>query len=76
MIHHPDRQDETFPFSVLERVCLEFEGAWKSGQTPRIEDYLGEAEGRERSRLLRELLHLELEYPSRRQTLLRPNLGC
>ena len=56
------------PVPALERIdraCLEFEGAWKAGQAPRIEEYLGQAEGAERSQLLRELLLLELDYRSR-----------
>src|SRR5262249_51703490 len=46
----------------VDRVCDRFEGAWQAGQRPRIEDYLGEVSEPERSRLLRELLALELAY--------------
>ena len=56
---------ETLPTDVLERVnktCDDFEQALKRGDFPRIEDYLGEAAGEERKHLLRELLHLELDY--------------
>ena len=45
----------------INRVCLEFEAAWKKGESPRIEDHLGDARGDERSKLLEELLLLELE---------------
>jgi len=58
-------QDPSLPVPVLERidrVCLEFEAAWKAGQAPKMEDYLGEAGGVERDRLLRELPLLELDY--------------
>ena len=49
----------------IEKVCLRFEAAWKQGDKPRIEDYLGAAQGSERSELLRELLLLDLDYRSR-----------
>jgi hypothetical protein len=42
--------------SLLQRVdelCDRFEAAWKAGQRPRIEDYLGAATEPERSLLLR-----------------------
>jgi len=48
----------------IERVCVEFEAAWKSGPSPRIEDYFGNWQGQERSELLRELLLLDLDYRS------------
>ncbi len=51
--------------SVLRRVaavCNHFEDAWKAGQRPRIEDYLGAAPEPDRPALLRELLALELAY--------------
>ena len=60
-----DAKDESLPLTVAERidrVCLDFEAAWKAGRTPRIEDYLGDAQGAERRGLLRELLLLELDY--------------
>jgi hypothetical protein len=55
--------------SLLQRVdeiCDRFEDAWKTGQRPGIEDYLGDAPQQERAALLRELLSLELAY--RRQS--------
>ena len=36
-----------------DRVCLELEAVWRAGQAPRIEDYLGEAQGAERNQLPR-----------------------
>ena len=45
----------------IDRVCDQFEAAWRAGQRPRIEDHLVEAVGPERSALLRELLLAELE---------------
>ena len=59
----------------MERICDRFEAAWKAGQQPRIEDYLGEMPEPERPDLFRELLALELAYrdglaagPRRRNT--------
>ena len=46
----------------LERVCDRFEDAWRAGQRPRFEDYLGDMPEPGRSALLRELLLLELAY--------------
>ena len=60
--------DASLPLAILERidqVCLQFEAAWKRGEPIRIEQYLGENRGTERSRLLRELLALELDYRTR-----------
>jgi WD40 repeat protein/serine/threonine protein kinase len=49
----------------IDRVCLEFEAAWKSGQRPQIEPHLRAIPAEERRALLRELLFLDLEYRSR-----------
>src|SRR5690242_1400472 len=46
----------------IEEACNRFEAAWRGGDRPRIEAYLGEAPEPGRSVLLRELLALELEY--------------
>jgi hypothetical protein len=46
----------------VDEVCDRFEDAWKAGQRPRIEDYLGTTPEPERSKLLEELLHVELAY--------------
>jgi tetratricopeptide (TPR) repeat protein/tRNA A-37 threonylcarbamoyl transferase component Bud32 len=45
-----------------DQVCLLFEAAWKTGQRPRIEDYLREMPEPGRSALLRELIPLEADY--------------
>ena len=42
-------------------VADRFERAWNAGQKPKIEDYLAEAEGTRRTRLLEELLRIERE---------------
>ena len=46
----------------IDSVCDRFEAAWKTGQRPRIEDYLGEMAESERSLLVRELILLEVHY--------------
>jgi serine/threonine-protein kinase len=56
---------DSLSLSVLQRrdeVCDRFEDAWKAGQRPRIEDYLGAVPEPERSKLLEELLQVELAY--------------
>lgn len=49
----------------VDRICLAFEEAWKSGTRPRVEAYLGDTPEPERSALLEELLLLELDYRCR-----------
>lgn len=65
MTDEVDSDEMSLPLPALERiegVCLQFEAAWKKGERPRIEDYLGDKQGAERSDLLRELLALDLDY--------------
>jgi WD40 repeat protein/tRNA A-37 threonylcarbamoyl transferase component Bud32 len=55
----------TLPLDVerrLDQVCDRFEGAWKHGERPRIEDILAATPEAERSALLRELIPLEIAY--------------
>jgi superkiller protein 3 len=59
-----DSQDEGLPLEVMRRIdraCDDFEAEWRAGRRPRLEEYLGETSGRERSVLLGELLRLEIE---------------
>jgi Tol biopolymer transport system component len=49
----------------MERIFDRFEDAWKAGQRPRCEEFLGEAREPGRSTLLRELLVLELAHRRR-----------
>lgn len=44
----------------VHRVADLFEAAWKSGEPPRIEDYLGDCGEPQRSSLLQRLLELDL----------------
>jgi serine/threonine protein kinase len=46
----------------VNAACEPFEQAWKAGQRPRIEDYLGDTPQSERSALLRELIALDIYY--------------
>ena len=55
---------------ALERACDQFETQWQSPARPSIEDYLNDAVGPPRARLLRELIALDLTY--RRHTGERP----
>ena len=60
-----DPERPTLSVEALERinrVCLKFEAALKNEQSPRIEDYLDDARDDERSKLLEELLLLDVEY--------------
>ena len=45
----------------VNRLCDAFESAWRSGRSPRIESYLGDAPESDRTELLVELLAVELE---------------
>jgi serine/threonine protein kinase/formylglycine-generating enzyme required for sulfatase activity len=68
MSDQPHTSGASLSPSRRERVdgpCDHFENAWKAGQRPRIEDYLGDAPESERCKLLEELLHVELAYRRR-----------
>src|SRR5262245_21013807 len=60
---HPEAASLT-PEAVrrIDQACDQFEAAWQAGERPRIEEYLGNAAGPERSALLRQLLLLEWDY--------------
>ncbi len=64
-----DDQGDSLPLTVamrIDQVCMEFEAAWQSGPAPRLEDFLGTAEGPELEELLRQLLRLDLELHGHR----------
>src|SRR5262249_9596514 len=46
----------------IDAVCQRFEEVWKWNLRPRLEDFLGQGQGREQLALLCELLRLELHY--------------
>jgi tRNA A-37 threonylcarbamoyl transferase component Bud32 len=57
--------EPALPLAVERRlnvVCNRFEMAWKAGQRPRIEDYLGDAPEPERAVLLHELIAVDIHY--------------
>jgi hypothetical protein len=44
----PSASDHDLPLGALERIdriCIEFEAAWKAGDGPRIEAFLGAGPG-------------------------------
>jgi serine/threonine-protein kinase len=51
--------------SQIDAICDRFEGAWKAGQRPSLEQHLGELPAAERAALLQELLKLDLYYRRR-----------
>jgi len=66
MSHGADDPSLSLPtLERIDRICLDFESAWKEGNQPRIEDFLEGTVGSERDQLLRELLLLDLDYRTR-----------
>ena len=63
----------TADWSWLNAAAERFEGAWKEGRRPRIEDFLAEAEAPRRAAVLAELLRVECEL--RRQSGEEPKSG-
>ena len=65
MSEDDDRFRTTLPLEDLERIegaCRGFKDALRAQRRPRIEDFLAGEQGPARSRLLQELLDLELDY--------------
>ncbi len=65
----PESTELPLPLSVLDeidQICDRFEGAWRRGEAPRMEDYLGEVAEPDRPALLRELLAADLNARRRR----------
>jgi eukaryotic-like serine/threonine-protein kinase len=60
--HNRDRMLPAATAQAIDAVCEQFERAWKSAQSPRIEDYLAEAPETLRADLFRELLALDVDY--------------
>lgn len=50
---------------VIDRICTQFEQAWKTGQRPHIEEYLPDSDDSAADVLLRELLLLEIFHRRR-----------
>ncbi|TWU05281.1 Serine/threonine-protein kinase PknB [Symmachiella macrocystis] len=56
--------DDSIPLAVVQQIdtaCDKFESEWKSGNHPRIEDFLANAEAPHARELLKSLLQVELE---------------
>jgi hypothetical protein len=51
--------------TTVDALCDRFEAAWQAGERPRLEGYLHQSPQLHRSRLLRELLLLEVYYRQR-----------
>jgi serine/threonine-protein kinase len=65
MSQTPQPYDDSTGLSLQKRVdevCLRFERAWKAGQRPALEEFLGDTPEPERAVLCRELIALELVY--------------
>jgi tetratricopeptide (TPR) repeat protein len=58
----PDATDVDARVHRADRICDQFEAAWKAGQRLRIEDHLAAVPDAERPALLYELLQLEIDY--------------
>jgi serine/threonine protein kinase/formylglycine-generating enzyme required for sulfatase activity len=58
----PDDNGSLIQARRVDQVCARFEDAWRAGRQPRIEDYLPDLPEPQRPGLLRELLHLEIQY--------------
>ncbi|MBI3467422.1 MAG: protein kinase, partial [Planctomycetes bacterium] len=57
----------------IDQVCDRFEQAWKAGQRPEVEEYLGDSVEPERTVLLRELLFVERAYRCARDETILPD---
>ncbi len=60
-----ERSGLSLPVSELleiDRVCRQFEAAWKAGRRPKLEDYLGKMREPQRSELRRELSDIQAEF--------------
>ena len=60
----------------VDEVCDRFEQAWRNGERPRIEDYLGLVAEAERHDLLRELILVEAELRKQAGEALSPGEYC
>jgi serine/threonine protein kinase len=73
-----DRMNHNDPLSlsILEEIdplCDRFEQAWRSGQEPRIEDYVVQASERTRPALIRSLLRVEIACRMQKRETILPS---
>jgi tetratricopeptide (TPR) repeat protein len=64
----PPSDNGSLPLDVeeqVDKICDRFEDAWKQGQRPRIEDYLGKIGEAGRTALLHHLIKLDIDYRRR-----------
>ena len=62
-------QDDNLPLEArrrIDRLCLAFEDAWRSGEALAIEQFLQEVPEAERTSLLREFLLIDMTYRRQR----------
>jgi len=60
-----DATTQDSPTARIDKVCDEFEKAWRAGNPPRIEDVLAGTDIAQRTRLFDELLEIELDFLQR-----------
>ena len=59
-----DRTEASLPVPQLleiDKICRDFEAAWKAGKQPKVQDFLGSTEEPQRSQLRKELAAVEAE---------------
>lgn len=64
MLDDPTSSEDSLPLAdarEIDKICRQFEAAFRSGQCPKTEDYLGDTPEPRRSHLQRELLAIEQE---------------
>jgi hypothetical protein len=60
-----DEPSDALPVSQLlkiDAICARFEAAWKAGEQPKVEDYLGTTPEPQRAELQHELEKVDAEY--------------
>jgi eukaryotic-like serine/threonine-protein kinase len=68
--HHQDNtaRSSLSEVALIDQICDEFEQAWRRGEQPSIQGYLGTTAEPLRSRLFEELLLSDLEFRTRDET--------
>ena len=60
-VGQPDQTLSVSNLLEIDKVCRQFEAAWRAGQTPKVEDYLGRLDETLRDELRRELQAIDAE---------------
>lgn len=58
----PEPSLEVTQLVQIDKVCRQFEAAWKAGKQPKVDDFLGSTPEPQRSELRKELQTLDAEY--------------